>query len=159
MPAGERVSSAFVIGCDVGVVGRWLRLLLGLVSASAIAWDLLVLGRSSVMQVVAVGLFFTLALGVYTAAYRLLARTTTWIRTTLLIGPLVAVLALNLGPATFRQALVLYIAVSLIVTFYLRYGGCENVAIPTFILGNRYPVYCPVNVVDVVERDLRGKAT
>ena len=157
VPAGETASSAFVIGCDVGVVGRWLRLLLGLVSASAIAWDLVVLGRSSVVPVVAVALFFTLALGVYMAAYRLLARTTPWIRTMLLIGPLVAVLALDLGPTTLRHGLVLYIAVSLIVTFFLRYGGCEIVAIPTFIFGNRYPVYCPVNVVDVVERDLRTK--
>ena len=44
------------------------------------------------------------------------------------------------------------------VALFFTHGGCEIVAIPTFIFGNRYAVYCPVNVVDVVERDLRTKA-
>jgi hypothetical protein len=34
----------------------------------------------------------------------------------------------------------------------MRYGGCEVVAVPSLLFGKRYVVYCPYNVIDVVEK-------
>ncbi len=56
------------------------------------------------------------------------------------------------GLATLIVGLLgLYIGVSLIFSFFIRYGGCEVMSIPGLIFGTRYTVYCPLNVVDAVE--------
>jgi hypothetical protein len=153
----------FTIGREVGLVGRWLRLILGTVFIASVAWNLLVLRLASIAVLAEVALYFALSLAVYTAAYhllgeRILARLNPWIGAALFVGPPLAVALLQLGPVPFRQGLTLYVGVSLIITFFLHYGGCEVVSIPMLILGRRYTVYCPLNAVDLVERRLRTKA-
>ena len=36
--------------------------------------------------------------------------------------------------------------------FIMSYGGCEVIAIPSLIFGQRYVVYCPWNAVDLVDK-------
>jgi hypothetical protein len=58
---------------------------------------------------------------------------------------------LSLGPPEFKLALALFIAISLTFNFIVSYGGCEVMAIPSLIFRKRYVVYCPWNVIDVVD--------
>jgi hypothetical protein len=51
-----------------------------------------------------------------------------------------------------HHALLLYVGVSLIFSFFMRYGGCEVMSIPGLVFGSRHTVYCPLNVVDAVEK-------
>ena len=96
-------------------------------------------------------------LGVYTAAElflgeRLLSKVGAWPRTTILLGPLAVIFAFDLGPHVLHHALLLYFGVSLIFSFFMRYGGCEVMSIPGLIFGTRHAVYCPLNLVDVMEK-------
>ena len=54
-----------------------------------------------------------------------------------------------LPPAT-QVAMGLYISASLMLTFFMRYGGCEVVVLPSVLLNRRYTMYCPYNAVDAV---------
>ena len=97
------------------------------------------------------------ALGAYPAASLLLgrlflAKMNTWLRAAALLAPRAAVFAFQLGPHTFHQAILLYIGVSLIFSFFMRYGGCEVMSIPGLFLRKRQAVYCPLNVIDAVEK-------
>ena len=107
-------------------------------------------------------LYFVATLGAYTAAEvllgeRLLSKASAWPRTAILLGPLVVILALDLGPHVFHHALLLYIGVSLIFSFFMRYGGCEVMSIPGLLFQTRHTVYCPLNAVDVVEKALANR--
>lgn len=75
-----------------------------------------------------------------------------------LIGPPTLVLALSLGPSAFQLALALYIAISLVFNFVMSYGGCEVMAIPSLVFRRRYVVYCPWNVVDVVDKVIEERS-
>ena len=57
----------------------------------------------------------------------------------------------------FHHALLLYIGISLIFGYFMRYGGCEVVSIPSLLLATRHQVYCPLNAVDVVEQAVVGR--
>ena len=46
-----------------------------------------------------------------------------------------------------------------IVSFFMRYGGCEVLSIPGLVFGTRYTVYCPLNAVDVVEKTVIDRQT
>ncbi len=102
-------------------------------------------------------LYFVATLSAYTAAEfflgeRLLVKVNAWLRTVILLGPLVVIFALQLGPHVFHHALLFYVGVSLIFSFFMRYGGCEVMSIPGLIFRSRHTVYCPLNVVDAVEK-------
>jgi hypothetical protein len=58
----------------------------------------------------------------------------------------------DLGPPTFQIGINAYVGISLIVASFMRYGGCEVVAVASLLFGKRYVVYCPYNVIDVVEK-------
>ena len=53
----------------------------------------------------------------------------------------------------------IYLGVSLIFSFFMRYGGCEVMSIPGQIFGSRHTVYCPLNVVDAVEKAVTDRET
>ena len=114
--------------------------------------------RASSASVVAeLALYFVATLSAYTAAEflfgeRFFSKINAWLRTVILLGPLVVIFALQLGPHAFHHAILLYVGVSLIVSFFMRYGGCEVMSIPGLIFGTRHTVYCPLNVVDAVEK-------
>ena len=143
------------LGRDVGIVGRWVRLCTG----GALAGDVIYHAAltPSTTAITKLALYFAATLGAYTAASLLLgrlflAKMNTWMRTAVLLTPLAAVFAFQLGPHTFHHALLLYIGVSLIFSFFMRYGGCEVMSIPGLILRTRQAVYCPLNVIDAVEK-------
>ena len=156
MTEADKWSATSVLGRDAGLFGRWLRLIGGVLLLGGILWDVMAdappLGFYG-----ATAMYFVVVAGVYLAAYYLLgerffARANAWINTLILVGPPVVVFVLDLGPDAFQVGLWLYVAVSLIANFVMSYGGCEVVAIPSLILKRKYTVYCPLNVVDVVEK-------
>ena len=143
------------LGRDVGVVGRWMRLCAGGALAGGVIYHAALTPSTTAFTELA--LYFAATLGAYTAASLLLgrpflARLNAWLRTAILLAPLAVIFAIQLGPEVFHQALLLYIGVSLIFSFFMRYGGCEVMSIPGLLLRTRQAVYCPLNVIDAVEK-------
>ncbi len=143
------------LGRDVGVVGRWFRLIAGGSLSGYVLYH--AAHASAATDVMELALYFVSTLSVYMAAEfllgeRLLSNASAWLRTAILLGPIVVIFALNLGLHVFHHGLLLYIGVSLIFSFFMRYGGCEAMSIPGLIFGSRHTVYCPLNVVDAVEK-------
>jgi hypothetical protein len=109
------------------------------------------------MFLVQAAFYFVLSLMVYTVAFyalreSVLARMNPWIGTAILLTPVLVVLMFDLGPPAFQIGINAYVGTSLIVASFMRYGGCEVVAVPSLLFGKRYVVYCPYNVIDVVEK-------
>ncbi len=153
----------FTIGYDVGFVGRWFRLIVGLYfSVLATVVPLIqepVSAAEALSFLGTLGLYLLLILGVYVAAFyilaeRVLARANPWVGTLILLGPLVLITAFQWGPQAFRVALGAYYSIASIFNFAMSYGGCEVVAIPSLIFRRRYTLYCPYNAVDAVESAL-----
>lgn len=159
--SGTDKSSIAKMGLDSGIVGRAFRVISGIAGT-----------YYSLQLILAAGIFsgFAAELAGYTAAWliaylllmlllgdRILARTNPWIGTVIFLSPVFIVLGADLGPTTFQVGLILYISISLIVTGLMHYGGCEVIAIPSLLFGKRYTVYCPFNVIDVVEKAVGGK--
>ena len=148
------------LGRDVGVVGRWFRLLAGSGLAGYVAFQAagnFPTGSYPGSGMIELALYFVVTLGLYTAAHyvlgkRLLSIRNAWLRTAILLGPLAAIFAFELGPHLLHQAILLYLGVSLVFSFFMRYGGCEVMSIPGLLLGARDTVYCPLNAVDAVEK-------
>ncbi len=143
------------LGRDVGVVGRWLRLIVGGSLSGYVLYH--AAHASSASQLMELALYFVATLSVYTAAEflfgeRFFSKANAWLRTAVLLGPLGVIFAFQLGPLVFHGALLLYIGVSLIFSFFMRYGGCEVMSIPGLIFGTRHTIYCPINVIDAVEK-------
>jgi hypothetical protein len=152
----RKSSATFVLGRDVGLFGRWLRLIGGVLLLGGILWDE-VADPPPLGFYGATALYFVVVTGIYLVGYYLLsegvfARANAWINTLILVGPPVMVFVLDLGPDAFQVGLWLYVGVSLIANFVMSYGGCEVVALPSLILRRKYTVYCPMNAVDVVEK-------
>ena len=151
--------SKFVLGLNAGFFGRWLRLILGGALPLITIVRALILGRASFEFLGVAALYFIAVFAVYLAAHyflgeRLFARVNPWIGTLILVGPPSVALLLRLGPPAFQVGLAVYIAIALIFNFAMSYGGCEVMAIPSLIFRRRYVVYCPWNVVDVVDKVL-----
>jgi len=156
MTEARKSSAAFVLGRDTGLFGRWLRLICGVLLLGGISWAVMADAPPPGFYGAA-ALFFVVVTVLYLAAYYLLsegffAKANSWINTLILVGPPVVVFVLDLGPDALQVGLWLYVAVSLIANFVMRYGGCEVVGIPALILRRKYTVYCPLNAVDVVDK-------
>lgn len=159
-----RDAPAFILGRNTGPIGRWVRLIAGilLIAFGAWEWKLVTDPRSFAFYGV-VALTLVALFGVYLAAgallgERLFARVDPWVSTVILVAPPVIILVTT-SPAldAIRLGVILYIAVSLIALFFIRYGGCEVVALPTLILRRQHTVYCPWNVVDAMEQAVAGR--
>lgn len=148
----------FTVGYDLGAVGAWLRVALGvIVSGYFLVDDLARLADPKTIATVA-GWFLAI-LAAYLAAFwwlgpRVLARRSPWVGTAILYGPVLLVAYLDL-PDAVSLAVGAYIAVSTLVVVFMRYGGCEVVGIPSLLLRRRYRVYCPWNLqADLADRAL-----
>ncbi len=152
----RKSGATFILGRDAGRLGRWLRLIGGVLLLGGILWDVIADAPPPGFYG-ATALYFVAVNGVYLAAYYLLGETffvraNAWINTLILVGPPLGVFILDLGPDALQVGLWLYVAVSLIANFAMSYGGCEVVGIPALVLRRKYTVYCPLNAVDVVEK-------
>lgn len=147
----------FTLGLDAGYLGRGGRLILGGIIP---LWSLIInlLGQQlSTGVYVEIALYFILIFSIYLAAHyylgeRLLAKTSPWIGTIILVVPPTIALIMRLGPPTFQVALAAYVSISLVFNFIMSYGGCEVMAIPSLVFQRRYVVYCPWNAIDVVDK-------
>ena len=149
-------SAEFRIGHDMGAVGRWARIVFG-VAASAWAANVLV-GAGLVLEAAFWIAIITVA---YLVGHRLvmplLDRASPWLGTIVFVGPAIVIPMVGSLPAGLRLGMVTYFSLSLILSAVTRYGGCEVMALPSALFKRWYTVYCPVNVIDAVERRVGGK--
>jgi len=152
----------FVVGRDLGPVGRLVRVLAGLLNLLAAlsilsfmrpvtAADLALVGLAAVVTAVA----YTIVVAVL--GQPLLARIDPWLAALLLVLPLAVLFLLPFVPDWITVGAFLFIAVSQFVQAAIGYGGCEIVGVPTLILRKRYTIYCALNSADVVERWLQAR--
>ena len=158
------------LGLDVGVFGRWSRLLWGVVILLPFAFgavrDLQGSGSSLSFYGLA-GIYFLGIAAAYVLVYRafgerFFARAHPWVNTAVFVGPafVAAWWELLFQPLTgfaFPTALPLamsaYIGISFILQWKIRYGGCEVVALPIILSKRRYTTYCiPLVALDAVEK-------
>jgi len=158
---GKHQDGLFVIGDGVGIVGRWSRLFFGLNSIIYFVLNPILLNPIPKEDLAGFALERGLALAGVIVLYivvfhffgRLLfARLTPWAGTAVFLGLPSLLFVLGIMPGWAGMAFGMYIGVSLILTFFMKYGGCEVVALPSMLLGKRYTMYCPLNAIDVVER-------
>jgi hypothetical protein len=151
----------FIIGRGIGPVGRWSRLFLGLYFLTFLFLNPLYLhpvpNDEIVTFAVAVAGSFLLIVALYFAAFYLvgdmiLSRTSPWVGTIVFLGLPSALGLLGLLPRPVQMAFGLYVGCSLILIFFMRYGGCEVVGLPSLLLKRRFTLYCPFNTIDALER-------
>lgn len=175
MTEQESRSRFGTLGLDVGVFGRWSRLVLGLMLLAPIVFAVITSDRLDS------GEFYlqaTLYLVGITAAYvlvywafgeRFFATANPWVNTAIFVGPafMVGWWPILFAPATgveLPKALILamgvYIGVSFILQWRIGYGGCEVVSIPIILLRRRYVTYCiPLIALDAVEKKIVDSRT
>lgn len=152
-----------LLGRDIGPVGRVTRMLGGgwlVLAGVRMLTDGPRLGPGDAITGVDTVLAFTvLYIGlVHGLGDRVLTRLNPWTATSLLLTP---ILALSVATAfvDLPRALIAgaygYVGGSLLLISIAGYGGCEIIGIPEVLLRRRYPVYCPLNAVDAVERPFR----
>lgn len=158
------------LGLDVGVVGRWSRLIWGLLIlvpiSIALYRDYVTSGISTRFVLNTVLYLFVITLA-YTSAYwilgeRLFARANPWLNTAILVGPafVLAWWGILIEPLTgihlpsgLQLATLLYVGISFLLQWRLEYGGCEVVAVPILLFKRRYTTYCiPLVAADAVEK-------
>lgn len=150
-----RPHNGFTIGFDLGTVGTWVRIIIGVIAALAfLVIDLS--DRSGAFLLEAV-VWFLAILAMYTAVFgvlapRILPRLNPWLSSLVFYGPVLVLPYVEGLPDAFRVALSLYVSVSILVVVFVGYGGCEVVGIPSLLLRRRYVVYCPWNTVDLVDK-------
>jgi Family of unknown function (DUF6410) len=149
-------SSFGTIGLDLGLFGRIARLLLGTAMVAGLLYDL-AMSNPTAMLLVDIALYFVLSLIAYAVAFhalreRILARMNPWVGTAIFLIPVLVMLVFDLGPPAIQFGINAYVGVSLIIASFMKYGGCEVVAIPSLLSGERYTIYCPYNVIDMVEK-------
>ncbi len=155
MPQVVKKNSSRQIGLNVGIAGRWVRLLGGTWLTGAMV--LQVIHSNALNAGIEMAIYFIAVLAVYILSYyffsnRILSELNAWARTVILLAPVFAVFSFQIGPDELRQGILLYIGISLIVSFFMGYGGCEVVSIPSLIFRVRHTIYCPLNAVDAVEK-------
>ena len=153
--AGNEKEPGFTIGYDLGTVGSWVRILIGVIASLA----LLVIDLSDVDSgfLVETALWLLGILAAYTLVYvslsrRVLGKLNPWVSTVIFYGPVLVLPYVDGLPSTFRVALSIYVTLSIAVVVFIRYGGCEVVGIPSLIVRRRHVVYCPWNTVDLVDK-------
>jgi len=163
------------LGVDVGVVGRWGRLLLGgliVLSSVSILFQVFTESARPLSFIGPAVFYFALILGIYTTVHylfgeRLFSKANPWVNTLILVVPAVIGLIWN-GTFSFLTSLTLpnpfvfalsaYIGIGLVLQWKIKYGGCEVVSIPSILLRRTYKTYCvafaPLDYVEkkVVDR-------
>jgi hypothetical protein len=157
------------VGLDVGLIGRWSRLVIMVVILAPIIIDLsqsFDISRSPFFLGLS-ALYLVGIAAVYTTAYyllgdRLLARANPWLNTLIFVGPAWVIGWWNIAiapatglslPETLGLAMVVYIGISLLLQWKIKYGGCEVVSLPILLFKRRYVTYCiPLVAVDATEK-------
>ena len=156
MTTNHQIASKFRLGHDIRAVGKWSRLLVGvmglIVSLAVIIQQGIV--RDSILYLGAIFI-------AYFAAYqllgkRILAKMNPWVGTILFVGPAVVISSIPSLPLALRMAMVAYFSFSMFFNVLFNYGGCEVLAIQSFLFRRWYTVYCPMNVIDLVENAVVG---
>ncbi len=154
-------NSHFQIGDGVGLVGRWFRLFIGAYFVVFLVLNPILLHPIPRAELLALGGKVGLSLAAIVAIYfvvfyaigeLVLSRMNPWAGTLVFLGTPTLLFLLGVLPPATQVAMGLYISASLMLTFFMRYGGCEVVALPSVLLHRRYTMYCPYNAVDAVER-------
>lgn len=150
-------TTGFTVGYHLGSIGTWLRIILGvLLPLGYLATQLTAEGITAGQLAEVVGWFLALFAAYFTAQWllgeRFFARVNPWVSTVILYGPVFVVPYLDSLPLALRLGLSLYIAASVLVAVFIRYGGCEMIGIPSLILRRLYVVYCPWNAVDLADK-------
>lgn len=154
------VAGDITIGRDLGPVGRWARVVLGLLGFSYGAGGL-VAGEVDVAPTVG---FVAALAGYYLLLHRLLgervfARANPWFGTVIMLGSLALFTVPPFVPAALHHAVGLYVGAALVLTAAIGYGGCEVAAPATLLFRRRYVLYCPYNAIDAAERPLHRLRT
>ena len=159
------------LGLDVGLFGRWSRLIWGLLILVPTASNILLNFSPSSESLRFYGLvlmYFTTITLVYTAVYwflgehGILQRLNVWVNTAIFVLPafllawwdfLIAPLTGTRLPLALSVAMFIYIGISFILQWRIKYGGCGVVSIPIIFFRKRYPTYCiPLVALDAVEK-------
>jgi uncharacterized membrane protein YhaH (DUF805 family) len=152
------------LGWDVGSVGRWTRLVFGILLTALVVLDFI--GGShthSPATNLLTGILFVGIVAIYFAGYMLIVERVKdknpWIPTVIFVFPAVYFGVINamfvpselsfgvlVGLPGINHplslAMVLYFGLSLTVQFFSRYGGCEVIAIQNLILKKECSSYC-----------------
>lgn len=151
----------FTIGQGIGPIGRWLRLFLGVYFLIFLVVNPLYLHPISAKALVGLAItvsgYFLLIAAAHFVVFMLiskpiLSKLNPWAGTAIFVGIPTVPALLGLYPQTVQMAFGFYIGISLVLLFFMRYGGCEVVAIPSLLLKQRFPLYCPYNAIDAIER-------
>lgn len=157
----EGKENLFVIGLGIGPVGRWFRLFLGVYFLVFLVLNPLYLHplpeHMLATFALTVGGYFLLIAMIYFVVFFLLgqsvlSRLNPWAGTVVFVGIPTILALLGFFPAALQMAFGFYVGGSLILIFFMRYGGCEVVALPSLLLRRRFTVYCPYNAIDAIER-------
>ena len=158
------------LGLDVGVFGRWSRLLWGVAILSPLAVGAVqdIQGSGSSLSFYGLAGLYFLGIGAaYISVYwslgeRIFAKANPWFNTAVFVGPafVAAWWEILIQPLTgigltssLPTAMSAYIGISFILQWKIRYGGCEVVALPIILSKRRYTTYCiPLVAVDAVEK-------
>lgn len=165
------------VGRDVGIVGRWFRLLMGLVITFFVLLDFFGGTHTHSLTTNAlVVLFFVGFVLAYQAGYLLIADKvkdkSPWIPTIIFVLPAMYFSTINaffvpyelsfgylIGMPFINHpitiAMLLYIGVSFPVQFFTKYGGCEVIAIQNLVYKKNYSSYCvPLLPLDILEKTI-----
>jgi len=158
------------LGLDVGLLGRWSRLLwgVGLLLPLAFGGANDLRGSASSLSFYGLAAVYFIAIVVaYVLVYwslgeRIFARANPWFNTAVFVGPAIVAAwweiliepATGFGlPSALPLAMTVYIGVSFILQWRIKYGGCEVVALPIILTKRRYTTYCiPLFALDAVEK-------
>jgi hypothetical protein len=159
------------LGLDVGFIRRWSRLIWGLLILVPTATNILLNFSPSSDSLRFYGLVlmsFTAITLSYTAVYwflgerGILQRLNVWVNTAIFVLPafllawwdfIIAPLTGTRLPLALSVAMFIYIGISFILQWRIKYGGCEVVSIPIIFFRKRYPTYCiPLIALDAVEK-------
>lgn len=149
------------IGNGVGPLGRWFRLFVGLNAALYISLSPLLVNPMPKEELLpyfgGVGMWFLIIFAAYQAVFYFFGkfffvRLSPWAGTAIFLGIPTLLRVMEWVPMEFRIAFGFYVGISLVATFFMRYGGCEVVAFPSIFFKQRYTMYCPYNAVDAIER-------
>jgi hypothetical protein len=144
---------------EARTVGRWLRVLFGAILAIGftVGNPEIVFGETGVLMVSLVGVIIFYVLYTIIMGRLVLTEVNPWIGALIMDWPLIVVWGVILGhlpliPPSLILALLIYFGVSLVLSGFLRYGGCEVVTIPSLVMRKRYDVACfPFSLVDLLE--------
>jgi len=152
-----------MIGRNTTTLGRWVRLLGGLLLVLFAGLSMISItdradARGVLVSFLAILLVYELA---YLALEKpLLARMNPWLNSLVMVAPALVIALVPVFPAGLRVGMILYLGVTCILNAVMGYGSCEVLAIPTLVHKRQYDVYCPTNVIDLAEQAVKaGKPT